>query len=351
MKIAIDLTSLYGRKITGLEVYGIDMYKALLKSGHVIIPIFHVKNTIDNNSNAYIIHKRNRLWLENVSLSSAVRKIKPDIVLFPIFPPPIDIYFGTKAKILPTLHDFAFLNFRKTLNIAAKYYLTPKFLFMFKHADAIITISNTIKEALKLHSKKPVYNCGNIISSDYCNCQDSISDEYLKQFGLETGKYVITVSTVEPRKNNKYLLKVLKPMLERKNMKLLLVGRKGWGNDKALKVLIESYGERIIFTGFVEFNVLVSLYHYAYAFSLLSLDECFGRTPYEAVACGCRKVILSDIPIFHETFGEDAMFLPLNNEAECVERLKCQIPDVPEDFEIPYDVLEKNLLKLLNDLK
>ena len=51
MKIAIDLTSLYGRKITGLEVYGIDMYKALLKSGHVIIPIFHVKNTIDNNSN------------------------------------------------------------------------------------------------------------------------------------------------------------------------------------------------------------------------------------------------------------------------------------------------------------
>lgn len=45
------------------------------------------------------------------------------------------------------------------------------------------------------------------------------------------------------------------------------------------------------------------------------------------------------------------MFLPLNNEVECVERLKCQIPDVPEDFEIPYDVLEKNLLKLLNDLK
>ena len=88
MKIAIDLTSLYGRKITGLEVYGIDMYKALLKSGHVIIPIFHVKNELDENPNAVIISECNRLVLENIRLSKCIRKIAPDVVLFPIFPPP-----------------------------------------------------------------------------------------------------------------------------------------------------------------------------------------------------------------------------------------------------------------------
>ena len=47
MKIAIDLTSLYGRKCTGVEMYAIDLYKALLSTGHKIVPIFHVENEIE----------------------------------------------------------------------------------------------------------------------------------------------------------------------------------------------------------------------------------------------------------------------------------------------------------------
>lgn len=57
MIIAIDLTPLYGRKRTGVEMYAIDLYKALLTTGHKVIPIFHVKNEIDQNLNAYIILK------------------------------------------------------------------------------------------------------------------------------------------------------------------------------------------------------------------------------------------------------------------------------------------------------
>ena len=53
MKIAIDLTPLYGRKQTGVELYAIDLYKALLTTNHSIIPIFHVRNEIDENKNAY----------------------------------------------------------------------------------------------------------------------------------------------------------------------------------------------------------------------------------------------------------------------------------------------------------
>lgn len=350
MKIAIDLTPLYGRKRTGVEMYAIDLYKALLTTEHEIVPIFHVKNEIDNNPFAFIIPKKNRLWLENISLIRAVQKIEADVALFPIFPPPYTIY-GGKTKILPTLHDFAFLKFRDTLNAAAKYYLTPKYLRMFKKADGIITISETIKSMLADYTRKPVWNCGENISIEYKDCASKTSLNYLKRWNLSEGSYIISVSTIEPRKNFKYLLKVIKPMLDATGKKLVLVGRKGWGKDGELHSLIENMGDRLIFTEYVEIECLISLYRYAHAFALLSVDEGFGRTPFEAVACGCRKVILSDIPIFRETFGNDGLFLPLDRVEECQKiLLDKDIPLVPDNFEIPFDVLEKRIGEVLEKM-
>jgi len=347
MRIAIDLTPLYGRKITGVEIYGIDLYKILRKTNHTIIPIFLCKNELDNNLDAYIIKQCNRLWLENVALPRAVRKIGADVTLFPIFSPPLTVYYGTKTKIIPTLHDFAFLKYRETLNMGAKYYLTPKYLWAFKKADAIITISETIKKELEKHTAKPIYNCGNVIAPEYKDCKYKASLQDIEEFGLRENKYFISVSTIEPRKNFKYLMKVVKPILEQRNMKLVLVGRKGWGKDEELQRLIEDMGNMLVFPGFVEFDQLVSLYHYSYAFALLSLDEGFGRTPYEAVACGCKRVILSDIEIFHETFGENALFLPLNNEKQAQKMIEeDNLPIVDERMVVPFDVLEERINSL-----
>ena len=53
-KIAIDLTPLFGRKRTGVEMYAIDLYRALLTTKHDIIPIFHVMNELDGNPNAVV---------------------------------------------------------------------------------------------------------------------------------------------------------------------------------------------------------------------------------------------------------------------------------------------------------
>lgn len=115
MKIAIDLTPLHGRKWTGVEVYAIDLYHTLLELNYEVIPIFHVKNDLDGNPFAFIIRQMKRLLLENYALSRAIRAIKADIALFPIFPPPVDVYFCCKTKIMPTLHDLAFLKYRSTI--------------------------------------------------------------------------------------------------------------------------------------------------------------------------------------------------------------------------------------------
>lgn len=87
-----------------------------------------------------------------------------------------------------------------------------------------------------------------------------------------------------------------------------------------------------------------SLYHYAYAFTLLSIEEGFGRTPLEAIACGCKRIIVSDIPIFHETLEKSATYIPLNKEKEA-ERifLSHQWIEVETDFQIPFDALEHSI--------
>lgn len=351
MKITIDLTPLYGRKKTGVEMYAIDLYKALLSTTHKIIPIFHQENEIDNNENAVIIPYTQRLLLENWKLSCIIRKIKPDIALFPIFPPPLDIYFFCKSKIVPTIHDVAFLKYRNTINRAAKYYLAPKALLTFKKANAIITISETVKKELQTYTDKPICNCGENISAEYKDCTSKSSTKYLKRWNLVPYNYFISVSTIEPRKNFKYLLKVIKPLLEKKNMKLVLVGRKGWGKDEELRQLIKDSENHIIFTEYVSLDCLISLYHFAFSFALLSLDEGFGRTPFEAAACGCKKIILSDIAIFHETFEKNALFLPLDNVEICRNILQSnfdKMPSIKNDFDIPFSAIEKKIHSLFS---
>lgn len=351
MRIVIDLTPLYGRKHTGVEMYAIDLYRALLTTGHQIVPIFHVKNEVDENPNAYIIPKRNRLWLENVSLSRAVRKVKADFVIFPIFPPPVDIYYGCRSKIYQTIHDTVFLRYRDTQNFAAKYYHLPKGKLALRQLYGIITISETVKRQLQEYTDKPVYNLGENIAAEYKNAQQKADVCLLEKWGLKEDGYYISVSTIEPRKNFDYLMEAIIPVLKEQNRKLVLVGRKGWGDNERLSRLVEQAGKSVIFTGYVEQAELFSLYRFAYAFALLSKDEGFGRTPFEAAACGCKRIILSDIEIFHETFEGNALFLPLNNVDECRDLIEnSPIPVVNDDFPIPFDVLENRVFDWLSKI-
>ena len=347
MIIAIDLTPLHGRKWTGVELYGIDLYRALLKTKHTIVPIFHGFNDLDDNSRSIIIPLSNRIVLENFKLSMVIRKLKADIVLFPIFPPPIDIYINSPSKIVPVIHDTAFIDHYSTLKFAAKYYLTPKYKLALRKSSYIVTISGDAKLKIERYSSLPILNWKENISYEYGVDNLDISKSHLSKMGLEENSYYISVSTIEPRKNLKYLLKSIRKELELSNKKLFLVGRRGWGKDNELNNLLEEMSEKVIFTGYIPLNIMQSLYHYAYAFVLLSVEEGFGRTPLEAIACGCKRIIVSDIPVFHEILHNSANYIELNNEVKAEDRfIKNMWLEVRNDFHVPFDDLEKNMIFL-----
>lgn len=312
-KLMVDLTPLYDRKITGVEIYGIEFYEALLKTRHQIIPIFRKSNTIDSNPNSLIIPYKNRLYVENYILPKIIRKSDADAIFFPIFPPPFFSYKGN-AQIIPTIHDLAFRKYANTLSYKARLYLTPKYNRALRKASKIITISNTVMQELDEITDIKVFNLGNNISKDYRRCNLSYREDTLKRFGLLPTKYIISVSTVEPRKNLSFLLMIWSQIKnEFKDFKLVLTGRYGWGKDKILDNLLGQCLDSVVLTDYVTQSELKDLYHFSNSFVLLSKYEGFGRTPLEAYACG-TNVVVSDIPVFREVMTPVTQnFVPLNN--------------------------------------
>lgn len=351
--LLVDLTSLYKRKITGVEIYGIEFYKALLKTKHRIIPIFRIENTIDDNPNSIIIPYSNRIIVENYSIPRIIRKSNADVIFFPVFPPPIIVY-NSRIKIIPTIHDLAFKYYFKTLSWKAKIYLIPKYNKALQKSNKIITISETVRNQLENVSSVEIINLGNNISDQYKTECYSYNIATLDKFNLENGKYIISVSTIEPRKNLIYLFKIWEQLdKEFERYKLVLTGRYGWGNDKDLDTYILKFRDSIIFTGYVSQKELIDLYHFSGSFVLLSHYEGFGRTPLEAYSCGAN-VIVSDIPIFRENMNKLAVtFVTLDSLSTAINTIRKSIIEKKKNNILPdsyYNVLDKTIAENINNI-
>ena len=75
--------------------------------------------------------------------------------------------------------------------------------------------------------------------------------------------------------------------------------------------------ENIHFTGYVSDGVMKSLMQNCSAFLFPSFYEGFGIPPLEAAAAGAGRLILSDIPVLHEIYGESAHYIdPFGNGDE-----------------------------------
>jgi glycosyltransferase involved in cell wall biosynthesis len=132
-------------------------------------------------------------------------------------------------------------------------------------------------------------------------------------------KYLLSVSSLDPRKNLKNLIEAFKRTDIK--IKLVIVGLKNANFDFTLKR--NSLNDNIIFTGYVSDNELTSLMNNAEAFIYVSFYEGFGLPPLEAMSLGC-PVVVSDIPAHREVCGDAALYADPYN----IEDIKNRINDV-----------------------
>jgi glycosyltransferase involved in cell wall biosynthesis len=118
-----------------------------------------------------------------------------------------------------------------------------------------------------------------------------------------SGEFLLTVGTLEPRKNVDRLVRAfgrVRPSLPGP-WPLVIVGPTGWGHESARP----PDGDGVIFTGAVSDPVLSGLYQRARAFAYVPLTEGYGLPPLEAMRMGTPSVVANEVPSVHDLGAQD----------------------------------------------
>jgi len=137
------------------------------------------------------------------------------------------------------------------------------------------------------------------------------------------GKFFLTVSGFEPRKNLGRLIDATMMLVKKHpDVKLVVIGEKNWKSGDHEKRLAAA-GAHAIHIEHCGAEELATFYHLARVFVFPSLYEGFGLPPLEAMASGC-PVVCSRSSSLPEVCGEAALLVNPENTheiAEAIERL------------------------------
>ena len=132
---------------------------------------------------------------------------------------------------------------------------------------------------------------------------------------IASGRFWLSVGTIEPRKNQRSLVEAYARYLDLKGdpMPLVFAGGKGWLMDDFQNYLQElNLLSQVIFTDYVSDEELIWLYQNCYANLYPSLFEGFGLPILEGMQFGA-PTISSNAASLPEVAGKAALLLPPND--------------------------------------
>lgn len=228
--------------------------------------------------------------------------------------PDVVLPWAWRGPAVATVHDVAFLRRPDLLTPDSRRYYGGIHRSV-RRADRVIVVSeHTRRELAALTDVDParVRVVPNAVHPRFLAPPDAASDAaVLARHGLSGARYVLFVSTIEPRKNVGTLLEAYRRLLDGgRDLALVLAGGDGWHSapvyDSARALDLEG---RARFLGHVPGEDLPGLYRGAAALAHPALDEGFGLSALEAMAVG-TPVVASNAGSLPEVVGEAGLLVP-----------------------------------------
>ena len=161
------------------------------------------------------------------------------------------------------------------------------------------------------------------------------------KYQIPGSPYLLTLSTIEPRKNLENTLRAFQLLLQDgnySNINLIIAGSRGW-KDRRINRLVDATS-RVHYAGYVADDDLAAVYSAALGFVYVSHYEGFGLPLLEAMACGV-PVIHGNNSSMPELVGEAGLAADSND----VDDIARQIHRLVTDDELRKSLRHKALAR------
>jgi glycosyltransferase involved in cell wall biosynthesis len=250
-----------------------------------------------------------------------------DVVLFPTIYSFVPT-FG-RARKLVMMHDVIADMFPKLTvpRWTSRLFWNLKVALGRMQADALITVSNYSRDCIVKHfgtDPKRVSVVSEAADLIFRRLDDATPTAKLRELGLDGARrMVVYLGGFSPHKNLEAMVAAFARTAKREDAgdpMLVMVGDTHTDAFhtcfERVSALVESLGikDRVVFTGYLSDEDVVTLLNRSTMLVLPSLMEGFGLPAVEAAACGCPVIATKESPL-PELLGEGGIYIEPNEEA------------------------------------
>jgi glycosyltransferase involved in cell wall biosynthesis len=347
------------RKLTGVDRYAIEIIRSLDKIAkpgefELIIPkdlelvtkpaLKNIK--IIRFGKANILRTNTLIWEQFAFAFYALKSRSIPLCLCNIAP-------FLRANGFVTVHDIRFsvmpecYESRREKLVRIWNVMNCTFLKLF--AKVIFTVSLESKKQLiqyyKIKPEKIVVTPNSY--EHFTRESESFDSDVSAKYGLKTGEYYFAMASVAVHKNFKWIAENAKLFPD----KIFAIA--GNIDKKQFSYGFElSETENLKFLGYISDDDARTLMKNSKAFLFPTLYEGFGLPPLEALSVGA-PIIVSDIPVMREIYGDSARYIdPFDYDIDLEELLKTQVAPAEEclkkyswdkSAQIIYDKIKENV--------
>ncbi|HEV2862743.1 MAG TPA: glycosyltransferase family 1 protein [Pyrinomonadaceae bacterium] len=238
--------------------------------------------------------------------------------------------WGASARVV-TVHDLSLLTRPETHERRRVARARLRLPLMARAADAVVVPTEAVRreacELLRLEASK-VFAVHEAAGELFRPLAFEETEVARRRLGVGD-EFLLSVGTLEPRKNLHVLLRAFEELVRARpssQLQLVLAGRTGWLAEPFLAAVADSPARpRVVLTGYLDDETLRALYASCRAFVYPSVYEGFGLPPLEAMSCGAPVVAGRGPALEEVTAGAARLFDPA--DADHLARILLELLD------------------------